>query len=33
MTGLLRRFATCLEDHRDPDLIEHTVLEVILTAL
>jgi hypothetical protein len=28
-TGLLRQFAACFEDHRDPDLIEHTVLEVI----
>jgi hypothetical protein len=24
-TGLLRRFSECFTDHRDPDLIEHTV--------
>lgn len=28
-TGMLRRFARCFEDHRDPDLIEHTVEEMV----
>jgi hypothetical protein len=28
-TGVLRRFAACFDDHRDPDLIEHTVLELV----
>ena len=28
-TGLLRRFSECFTDHRDPDLIEHTVEELI----
>ena len=28
-TGILRRFAACFTDHRDPDLIEHTVEELI----
>jgi Transposase DDE domain group 1 len=28
-TGILRRFATCFEDHRDPDLIEHTVQDLV----
>jgi hypothetical protein len=28
-TGILRRFADCFTDHRDPDLIEHTVAELI----
>ena len=23
-TGILRQFAACFTDHRDPDLIEHT---------
>ena len=27
--GVLRRFASCFDDHRDPDLIEHTVLELL----
>lgn len=27
--GILRQFASCFTDHRDPDLIEHTVLELI----
>jgi len=27
--GILRRFAACFTDHRDPDLIEHTVLELV----
>jgi len=29
LTGLLRRFAECFEDHRDPELIEHSVLELV----
>ena len=28
-TGLLRRFAHCFTDHRDPALIEHTVEELV----
>jgi hypothetical protein len=28
-TGIIRRFATCFTDHRDPDLIEHTVEELL----
>jgi len=28
-TGLLRRFSECFTDHRDPDLIEHTVEELV----
>jgi len=28
-TGILRRFAACFRDHRHPDLIEHTVEELI----
>jgi hypothetical protein len=28
-TGILRRFAGCFTDHRDPDLIEHTVRELV----
>ena len=28
-TGILRQFATCFRDHRDPDLIEHTVAELV----
>ena len=28
-TGLLRRFAQCFRDHRDPELIEHTVEELL----
>jgi len=27
--GLLRRFAQCFADHRDPELIEHTVEEFV----
>ena len=27
--GISRRFAACFEDHRDPDLIEHTVEELV----
>jgi hypothetical protein len=29
-TGIIRRFADCFVDHRDPDLIEHTVYELLL---
>jgi hypothetical protein len=28
-TGMLRRFAQCFVDHRDPALIEHTVAEMV----
>ncbi len=28
-TGILRQFAACFRDHRDPDLIEHTLEELI----
>jgi hypothetical protein len=28
-TGILRRFAACFRDHRDPELTEHTVYELI----
>jgi hypothetical protein len=28
-TGIVRQFAGCFTDHRDPDLIEHTVVELI----
>jgi len=28
-TGILRRFAACFTDHRDPELIDHTVYELI----
>ena len=28
-TGILQRFADCFTDHRDADLIEHTVLDLI----
>jgi len=28
-TGLLRRFAACFTDHRDPELIEHSVEELL----
>jgi hypothetical protein len=28
-TGLLRRFSQCFRDHRDPELIEHTVYDLI----
>jgi hypothetical protein len=27
--GICHRFARCFEDHRDPDFIEHTVLELV----
>ena len=28
-TGMLRRFAACFRDHRDPELIEHSVYELL----
>ena len=28
-TGIIRQFAACFTDHRDPELIEHTVQELI----
>ena len=28
-TGILRQFAGCFTDHRDPDLIEHTAAELV----
>ncbi len=28
-TGIIRRFAACFDDHRDPDLIEHTVYDLL----
>ena len=28
-TGILRRFAACFDDHRDPELIEHTVHDLL----
>lgn len=28
-TGILRRFAACFTDHRDPELVEHTVYELL----
>jgi len=28
-TGIIRKFAACFTDHRDPDLIEHTVEELL----
>lgn len=28
-TGIIRRFAKCFRDHRDPDCIEHTVEELV----
>jgi len=28
-SGILRRFAACFSDHRDPELVEHTVGELI----
>ena len=27
--GIIRRFARCFTDHRDPDLIEHTAEELV----
>jgi hypothetical protein len=29
VSGMVRRFARCFVDHRDPDLIEHTVEELV----
>src|SRR5215207_748269 len=29
LTGIVRQFAACFDDHRDPDLIEHTVEELL----
>jgi hypothetical protein len=29
LTGILRQFAACFDDHRDPDRIEHTVEELV----
>ena len=29
VTGVIRQFAACFTDHRDPDLIEHTVEELV----
>ena len=28
-TGILRRFAACFTDHRDPDLVEHSLYELL----
>lgn len=29
LTGIIRQFAACFDDHRDPDRIEHTVEELV----
>ena len=29
ITGIIRQFAACFTDHRDPELIEHTVEELV----
>src|SRR5512147_1101987 len=29
LTGILRQFAACFTDHRDPDLIEHSVTDLV----
>jgi len=29
LTGIISQFADCFTDHRDPDLIEHTVEELV----
>ena len=29
LTGVIRQYAACFTDHRDPDLIEHTVEELV----
>jgi hypothetical protein len=29
LTGIIRKFAACFTDHRDPDLIEHSVGELV----
>jgi len=28
-TGIIRQFASCFTDHRNPDLIDHTLYELI----
>ena len=28
-SGVIRRFAACFEDHRDPNRVEHSVLELV----
>jgi hypothetical protein len=28
-TGILRRFAACFDDHRDPELVEHSVYDLL----
>ncbi len=28
-TGIMRQFAACFRDHRNPDLVEHTVAELV----
>ena len=28
-TGLLAKFATCFDDHRDPEKVEHPVLDLL----
>jgi hypothetical protein len=32
-TGILRRFAACFTDHRDPERVEHTVSELIFQRI
>lgn len=29
ITGIIKKFAACFTDHRDPDLIEHSVEELV----
>src|SRR3954454_23447422 len=29
LTGIIRQFAACFTDHRNPDLIEHTVEQLV----
>src|SRR3954463_7493326 len=29
LTGIIHRFAACFTDHRNPDLVEHSVLELV----
>ena len=31
-TGIIRRLAACFDDHRDPELIEHTVYDLWRSA-
>src|SRR5271165_3637515 len=31
--GFIERFAGCFTDHRDPDLIEHTVVDLLMAVL